>query len=168
MTLQKYNNIDTEIKLLHAIFGEPRNDLTFYSEHYYKKYLKIGTSNYFFSGMILSDFLYAYKKVIQQRKTNDILNSTFTFSEKFLIDTLIDILVKICKKKGKDIKTSLQLLYIIIKDRGTIDFIVEQLDYLQKKNISVSDEAYATVKATHNFHLFLLKRFIQESNNYTF
>ena len=166
LQVNEYENTVKEIKLLYAIFGEPSSKDIISNVEHYKKYLDISTSDYFFGGMLLSDFLSAYKKRVENQKANDILDDKFTISEKFIADTIINIVVDISKKKNKSLKKSLQLLFIILEDKKTINYTIEQLEYISINNVYVSPEAYQTVITVQNFHLFLIKQFVQQYRQY--
>jgi len=164
MYIQEYEqeNIVKTINLMKAVFGIPRSDDFIKSSKRYKQYLDIGISTYFFGGMFLSDFLTIFKKKIDEQKANDILDDTFTFSEQFIAKTIINVACMLCKKRSKNLKSSVQLLFIVLEDKETISYLIEQLDYIINNGKDVSQEAFKTISTPQNFHLFLLKEFIDK------
>ena len=164
MNIQEYEqeNIVKTISLLNALFGTPQSNNFIMHPKNYRKYLDIRTTTYFFGGMFLSDFLTIFKKKIEEQKTNDILDDTFIFSEYFIIETLINVICSLCKKKDKDLRSSVQLLYIILEDEQTIAYLHKQLDFIANNGINVEREAYKIISTPQKFHLFLLKKFIKE------
>jgi len=164
MNIQEFEqeNMLKTVGLLHALFGTNKSNDFIKNQKDYKKYLDIGTSTYFFGGMFLSDFLTTFKKKIDEQKTNDILDDTFAFSEQFIVETLINVVCTLCKQKNKDLKSSVQLLFIVIEDKETINYLLEQLEFIIKNNYAVSEEAFKTISVPQNFHLFLLKKFISK------
>jgi len=164
MYIQEYEQENTvkTISLMQAIFGTPRSGDFIKSSKSYRQYLDIGTSVYFFGGMFLSDFLTIFKKKIDEQKTNDILDDTFTFSEQFIAETIINVVCILCKKKSKNLKSSVQLLFIVLEDKETISYLLEQLNYIINNGKDVSKEAFKTILTPQNFHLFLLKEFIEK------
>ena len=50
----------------------------------------------------------------------------------------------------------------MLEDKETISYLLEQLNYIINNGKDVSKEAFKTILTPQNFHLFLLKEFIEK------
>ena len=151
------NIINPTSNLYYAIFGTVLSIDIVESTKKYKKYLDVGTFEYMLAGILLSDLDNTFTKELEKQKTDDILDDTNLFNENFIINTLVTQVAKLCKRKGKDLKSSIKFLFIALEDKSFSKNLSHQLNYTGNTDYS----RYLVSYKIQKFHVLLALPFIR-------